>query len=68
MVYVLATLEPDRSMRYLGLKGFQYALNVVNLILASVGVFLAVRTLRNLKALEVEQAAAAVKKARGSAS
>jgi CDP-diglyceride synthetase len=51
IVYVLATFEPDRSMRYLGLKEFQYVLNVVNLALASAGAFLAVRTLRNLKAL-----------------
>lgn len=52
IVYILATFEPDRSMRYLGLKEFQYVVNVVNLVVASAGAFLAVRTLRNLKALE----------------
>ena len=57
IVYVLATFEPDRSMGYLGLKELQYVLNVVNLGLALAGAFLAVRTLRNLKALEAEQSA-----------
>lgn len=52
IVYILATFEPDRSMRYLGLKEFQYVVNVVNLVVASAGAFLAARTLRNLKALE----------------
>ena len=52
IVYILATFEPDRSIRYLGLKEFQYVVNVVNLVVASAGAFLAVRTLRNLKALE----------------
>ena len=60
IVYVLATFEPERSMRYLGLKEFQYVLNVVNLGLASAGAFLAARTLKNLKALEAEQSAAPI--------
>lgn len=59
-VYVLATFEPDRAMRYLGLEGFQYVLNVVNLVIASVGAFLAVRTLRNLKALDASRAITSV--------
>src|SRR5712692_565130 len=57
LVYVLATFEPDRSMRYLGLKEFQYVVNVVNLVISTAGAFLAVRTLRSLKALEAQQAA-----------
>ena len=52
LAYVIANFEPDRAMRYLGLKEFQYVANVVNLILSSAGGFLAVRTLRSLKALE----------------
>lgn len=67
IVYVLANFEPDRSMRYLGLAEFQYVLNVVNLAGASLGVYLSVRTLRNLKALETEQAAATVQKVGGGA-
>jgi hypothetical protein len=67
IVYVLANFEPDRSMRYLGLAEFQYVLNVVNLAGASLGIYLSVRTLRNLKALETEQAAANIQKAAGSA-
>lgn len=62
IVYVLATFEPDRSMRYLGLKEFQYVLNVVNLVIASVGAFLAVRTLRNLKALQAAESANGIEK------
>lgn len=63
VVYVLATFEPDRSMRYLGLKEFQYVLNVVNLVMSSTGAFLAVRTLRNLKALKAQEAATPIEKA-----
>ncbi len=62
IIWVLATFEPDRSMRYLGLKEFQYVLNAVNLVLASAGAFLAVRTLRNLKALEASRAITSVEK------
>ena len=62
IIYVLATFEPDRSMRYLGLEEFQYVLNAVNLVLASAGAFLAVRTLRNLKALEGSTAITSVEK------
>jgi hypothetical protein len=62
IIYVLATFEPDRSMRYLGLKEFQYVLNAVNLVLAATGAFLAVRTLRNLKALEGSRAITSVEK------
>ncbi len=63
VVYVLATFEPDRSMRYLGLKEFQYLVNVVNLIISSTGAFLAMRTLRTLKALEAQQSDTTVEKA-----
>ncbi len=62
IIYVVATFEPDRAMRYLGLKDFQYVLNAVNLVLASAGAFLAVRTLRNLKALEAAGAITSVEK------
>jgi hypothetical protein len=60
-VFVVATFEPDRSIRALGLKEFQYVLNVVNLVLACVGAFLAFRTLMRLRALDVPAADSSVR-------
>jgi len=46
--YILATFRPDDTTRYLKMESFQYVVNVFNLIMAALGAFLTVRTLRSL--------------------